>query len=141
MSWFRIEPEVAGGLGPNTELDRSTHPPPVERLHYVFDGWLGDDLLESFPAFIVTADAALRLEAADLSGFRLGDVEVDTSETFDEVGANRELPEFRRLEVTARARDADFGLDDDNALVISDAALDVLRQGRLEHADIEAAYT
>jgi hypothetical protein len=139
MSWFRIEPEVAGGLGPNTELDRSTHPPPVENLHYVFDGWLGDDLLESFPAFIVTADAALRLEAADLSGFRLGDVEVGTSETFDEVGTNRELPEFRRLEVTARARDADFGLDDDNVLVISDAALDVLRQGRLEHADIEAA--
>jgi hypothetical protein len=139
VPWFRIEPEVAGGLGPNTELDRGTHPPRVERLHYVFDGWLGDDLLESFPAFIVTADAASRLEAADLSGFRLADVEIGTSETFDEVGANRQLPEFRRLEVTSRAREADFGLDDDNVLVVSDAALDVLRQGRLEHADIEQA--
>ena len=139
MSWFRIEPEVAGGLGPKTELDRSTQPPRVNRLHYVFDGWLGDDLLESFPAFIVTADSASRLEAADLSGFRFGEVEIGTSETFDEVGANRELPEFRRLEVTGKARDADFGLDDDNVLVISDTALDVLRQGRLQHADIEEA--
>jgi hypothetical protein len=95
--------------------------------------------LTPFPAFIVTADAASGLEASDLSGFRLRDVEIGTSETFDEVGANRELPEFRRLEVTAKARDADFGLDDDNVLVISDAALDVLRQGRLEHADIEEA--
>src|SRR3954451_6944805 len=139
VSWFRIEPEVAGGLGPKTGLDHSTHPPRVNTLHYVFDGWLGDDLLESFPAFIVTADSASRLEAAGLSGFRFGEVEIGTSETFDEVGANRQLPEFRRLEVTGKARDADFGLDDDNVLVISDTALDVLHQGRLQHADIEEA--
>src|SRR3954470_7978675 len=109
MSWFRIEPEVAGGLGPKTELDRSTHPPRVKRLQYVFDGWLGDDLLESFPAFIVTADAASRLDGADLSGFRLDEVEIATSETFDEVAVNRELPDFRRLEVTGTARVDDFG--------------------------------
>lgn len=41
--FFALEPEVAGGLGPNTVMDRSVHPPRVSHLHYVFDGWMGDD--------------------------------------------------------------------------------------------------
>lgn len=43
-----IEPEVAGSLGKETELDSSVFPPHVKKLHYEFDGWLGDDILESF---------------------------------------------------------------------------------------------
>ena len=49
-----LEPEVAGGFGEQTILDNSTHPPDVKWLHYVLDGWLGDDILESFPCYIVT---------------------------------------------------------------------------------------
>ena len=43
MSGFHVvEPEVAGALGDRTEMDSSIHPPIVKRLHYEFQGWLGD---------------------------------------------------------------------------------------------------
>lgn len=45
MKYFYIEPEVAGGLGRNTVMNRAVHPPVVSKLHYHFDGWLGDVLL------------------------------------------------------------------------------------------------
>jgi hypothetical protein len=47
-SFFRLEPEVAGGPGAATVLDSSTHPPRVARLEYHFDGWLGDNVLRQY---------------------------------------------------------------------------------------------
>lgn len=40
MKYCVIEPEVAGGLGENTVIDQSVHPPKIARLHYNFEGWL-----------------------------------------------------------------------------------------------------
>jgi hypothetical protein len=139
VEFFRVEPEVAGGLGPETVMDRSVHPPRISRLHYVFDGWLGDDLLESFPGFVVTEEAAARLEAAGLTGFELKPVEIGKSEAFEELYPDRELPEFRWLDVTGTPRQDDFGVDDDGVLVVSERALEVLREGQLENADVEPA--
>ncbi|WP_241280098.1 hypothetical protein [Chryseobacterium cucumeris] len=42
-----IEPEVAGGLGEQSQLDNSFLPPLIKNLHYEFEGWLGNDLVES----------------------------------------------------------------------------------------------
>src|SRR6476660_8794270 len=67
--WSVLAPEVAGGWGERTVADTSTHPPRVTALHYQFDGWLGDELLESFPCYIVTRRLAHALTAAGLSGF------------------------------------------------------------------------
>ena len=53
MNYYAIEPEVAGGLGPNTVMNRTLHPPAVSKLHYNLDGWLGDVLLETFPALLL----------------------------------------------------------------------------------------
>lgn len=52
-----IEPEVAGSLGKEKKLDNSVFPPHIKKLHYEFDGRLGDDILESFPCYIVTGVA------------------------------------------------------------------------------------
>ena len=139
MTFFRVEPEVAGGMGPNTELDSSTHPPIVKKLHYVFEGWLGDELLETFPCFVVTADLGRRLEQAGLSGFELADVEIGQSPEFGEMYPGRVLPEFRWLRLRGLAHRDDFAADAGGRLVVSRRALDVLRAGALEHADIEEA--
>ena len=66
---FVIEPEVAGGFGRATVLDTRTHPPQVSRLEYEFDGWLGDDLLTTFPCYIVSRRLQDALEMTDLTGF------------------------------------------------------------------------
>lgn len=47
--YYRLEPEVAGELGSGTVMDVSRHPPLVSHLQFKFQGWLGDDLLETFP--------------------------------------------------------------------------------------------
>lgn len=103
-----LEPEVAGGLGPGTDIDRSTHPPVVRHLNYEVDGWLGDDLLETFPCFVVTARLAGALAASKLSGFQLSLAEVTRSERFDELHPDMVLPAFHRLHVVGIEGADDF---------------------------------
>ena len=134
-----LEPEVAGGLGPGTDADRSTHPPVVRHLNYEFDGWLGDDLLETFPCFIVTARLAKALEISELSGFRLGLVDVTRSERFEELYPDVALPDFRRLHVVGLAGADDFTLTKDHRLRVSGAAFELLTQFSMSHCEITPA--
>ena len=127
MKYFYIEPEVAGGLGENTVLDTSVHPPIVSRLHYEFDGWLGDVLLETFPCFIVTKDAKRKLQSIGATGITFDDVEITTSALFQGLYPNRQLPEFFWLQIEGKPGHDDFGIDHDLRLVISERALEVLR--------------
>src|SRR3954469_16036308 len=110
MKYYVVEPEVAGRWGDNIVLDHSVEPVRVERLHYQFDGWLGDELLASHPVYICTAQVGTALEAAGLSGFRLSDVEVSRSSQFRELHPGRKLPPFRWLQVRGEAERDDFGL-------------------------------
>ncbi len=135
-SFSLLEPEVAGGFGELTELDASVHPPAVSRLHYEFHGWLGDDLLESFPCFIVSGPLAASIEAAGLTGFRLAPVDVSVSQEFVELQPETQLPSFAWLQVSGTAGAHDFGLSSKSQLVVSPRALDVLRGHRLAHCQL-----
>ena len=79
---FLLEPEVAGGLGKNTVIDQGVRSAPRHEPSYEFDGWLGDELLETFPSFIVTQRLAKRIVDAGLTGLELGAVEVSVSQQF-----------------------------------------------------------
>jgi hypothetical protein len=138
MPYFALTPDVAGELGRHTELDRSTHPPVVLHLHVVFSDWLGDDLLANYPCFLVTEKMGERLLPEQLTGFELADVEVGLSPEAVELLEGQELPEFRWLKISGVAGSEDFGLIPGHAkLVVSDRALEVLREGSLEYCDIE----
>lgn len=137
MRYYLVEPEVAGGLGPNCIIDyplrgMST----VKKLHYVFDGWLGDELLESVPCFIVTQRLADALRRANLSGWLLDDVEVGKSEQFQDLCPSRQLPKFLWLKVNGVAGTDDFGIAKGLSLVVSERALEVLRRIGIPHADV-----
>jgi hypothetical protein len=132
-------PEVAAELGDNTVMDVSVHPPKVSHLHLRFIGWLGDELLETFPCFLVSSRLARALEEARLSGFSLGDVEVSVSPEFQERQPGCVLPEFRWLKLTGDNRHADFGLSADLRLEVSSRALEVLRRFNIADTDVEAA--
>ena len=121
-------------------MDVSSHPPTVTRLHYQFDGWLGDDLLEAFPCFIVTERLADALSKSMLTGWSLGPVEISTSAEFEELYPDRELPRFVWLRVQG-SPDSDFALTADNRLAVSDRALEMLRRFRIENADVHQAGT
>lgn len=136
--FYFLEPEVAGGLGDGTVMDTTSHPPVVSRLDYRFEGWLGDEILESFPCFIVTASLAQKLSISRLSGFSLAPVQVSKSEEFYDGHGHKKMPEFVWLKVTGNARSDDFGMTEDRRLVVSENALAVLRTAQMEHADLES---
>lgn len=134
-----LSPEVAGELGDDTRLDSSAHPPKVYRFHHHFAGWLGDELLEAFPCFLVSSDLAKALEEAGLIGFSLDEVEVSVSPEFQALYPGRALPEFRWLKITGENRNADFRLTSDFRLEVSSRALKVLRKFNIGHAAIDTA--
>src|ERR1700761_8143846 len=116
MKYFYIEPEVAGGLGKSTIMNRGVHPPIVNKLHYHFDGWLGDQLLESFPCFIATEIAKQKLQEGGFTGIDFDRVEITVSKQFLELYPNRQLPNFVWLKVVGAVGLDDFGTSSDGRL-------------------------
>jgi hypothetical protein len=127
MKYYQIEPEVAEGLGEHTVIDRSSGKMVVRKLHYEFEGWGGDVLLESCPCFIATEDAKRKLQSAGLTGIRFDEVKVTTSEFFQERYPDQQLPKFVWLQVTGKPGQDDFGICQDPGLVVSERALEVLK--------------
>lgn len=138
MEYFVICPEVSAmGLGSNTIVDQSVHPPKISHLHYDFDVWLGDDLLEAFPCFIVSQRLAEALNKSRLTGYELRDVEISVSDMFRELDPVPELPPFAWLYVTGRPGEDDFGLDHEGRLVVSDTAIRILRTLNFDNGDVQ----
>jgi hypothetical protein len=137
MRFYKLDPEVAGGWGPNTVFSRTPGQPLViHKFHYQFDGWLGDELLESDPCFIVTQRLAEAIRNAGLSGYVLRPVETSTSEQFQEIYPNRQIPIFEWLEITGKAGVDDWGVDVDGRLVVSSEALAVIKSTTLNHCEV-----
>lgn len=136
MSFYQLSPEVAGGFGSNTQLNRTVHPPIVTRLHYEFEGWLGDDLLESFPCYIVTRQLADSLSTNALSGVTYKNVEITQSDVFMDLYPNRQLPEFVWIDITGIPGQNDFGLDDHSRLIVSESVMAILRSYKISHCAI-----
>lgn len=135
--YFYIEPEVSGGLGDNTAADTTVHLPAVSKLNYLFDGWLGDDLLESFPCYVVSDRIKTEIINSELIGFEIDGLEITKSDQFDELYSGKKLPGFSWLKMTGVAGKDDFGIASDHRLVVSGKALDVLKRGSIEQADLE----
>ncbi len=137
---FVLDPEVAGGWGEATIADVTVHPPAVSKLEYRFEGWLGDDILESFPCYIVTERLYTGLQGSNLSGYSFDEVVVTTSEEFHEVQqlAHKPtiLPKFKWLKVHGAVGEHDFALSKDYRLAVSEAGLALLQQYNIEHCDI-----
>ncbi len=135
MKFYCIEPEVAGGWGKHTVVERTQGRPVIVRqLHYEFEGWLGDELLESTPCFIVSERMASEIEKARLTGAGFDQVEVTVSEQFRELYPNRQLPKFVWLKIEGNPGQDDFGNAPDGRLVVSQRALEVLQTVGISHA-------
>ena len=135
MKFYVVEPEVAGGWGDNIKVDRSGNVPKVEHLHYQFEGWSGDELLTTHPCFICTERVAQTFTEKRLSGFQLAEMEVSTSEQFEELYPNKKLPKFYWLQITGAFEENDFGIRE-NKLVVSEKALECLKSFTLSQAEV-----
>ncbi len=140
--FYKLDPEVAGHLGPDTVMDRSSHPPIVHAVHYEFDGWPADDLITAFPSFIVTDSMKKLIENAKASGCSFEHVKITTSEQFEELEElhpSRQLPHFHWLIIRGVAQRDDIGTTaTGGSLIVSERVLQVLKGGRLDNCDIAA---
>jgi hypothetical protein len=138
LKYFRLKPEVAGGFGERTVIDRSGQFPEVKRLHYVFEDWLGDDLVTSFPCYIITDRLKDWLEKGSAGGYKIDRVTVSESDLYKYLHPNGpRLPQFHWLKITGQAGSDDFGLAKDHRLVVSERALQILQCGQFSDCLIE----
>ncbi len=82
MRFYILDPEVAGELGRDTIMDTSVHPPTVSNLQYELDTWLGDDVIQSFPCYLVTNRLKRKLESSSFTGATFAPVEFSVSSDF-----------------------------------------------------------
>lgn len=137
MKYYTIEPEVAGGWGKNTIAIRDSGKlTQVQRLHYEFYGWTGDELLTSSPCFIVSYPLAEHLRKSHFTGTAFEDVEITTSEEFRTLHPDLILPKFVWLQITGKPGVNDFGITQALQLVVSGRALEALQHFTLNDAVI-----
>lgn len=129
-----IEPEVAGGLGEQTILHNNVFPPLVEKLHYEFDDWLGDDILESFPCFIVTDRLKTCIEKTGLTGMTFDKVVISKSEKFMDLHAEWVLPTFHWAKISGTLMADDFAIANNFRLMVSEKAFRLLNTFKLTNA-------
>lgn len=141
QDFFVIEPEAAGGLGPQTVMDRTVHPPRILTLHYEFQDWLGDQLVESFPCYLMTRELASRIEHSGLSGAAFHSATVTLGEQFLQINSEGRLPEFLWMKVHGVCGVDDFGIGKDYRLVVSSRALDVLKSTHPKGMDVESYHS
>lgn len=152
MRLFMLEPEVAGEIGSNTVYDNYDEVrynrayPKISYLHFVFLGWLGDDILESTPCFVITEKLMDKIKESKLSGCKFEKIEISLSDEFNEMYPNRQMPNFVRLIPTGNVHiednsynnwtGEDFNVSDKLYLVVSEKALDIIRKFNMDNCDI-----
>lgn len=142
MPFLVIKPEPSGHPGSGTIVETGGEAPVVRDLHYVFDWWVGDDLVGSYPFFLATGRLRSALAAlGSPSGFSFADVQVTSSEFFRQTCPEKSLPQFCWVKVHGTPGVDDMGLSRDHALVVSGRVLAVLLAHALEQADISQFRT
>ncbi|WP_353649888.1 hypothetical protein ABLG96_02680 [Nakamurella sp. A5-74] len=131
MTDYLVYPEIAGGFGDNAELDTTSTPPTVTRLHYEIETWMGGELLRTYPVYVATDRFVEMVTANGLTGFATDTAEVTVSEQgrefMIEKGKSTDIPHFQWFKVVGtRGRD-DFSTVAGRDLVVSQRALDVIR--------------
>ncbi|HEY9731925.1 MAG TPA: hypothetical protein V6C89_08435 [Drouetiella sp.] len=139
MPFYIVEPEVPGRFGKQCVFkDRLARPPVVEKLHYEFDGWSGDDLLSVILTYIGTLRLAAALQKLDppVSGVEFDDVVVTKSSEYRRWGELQpdNLDDFVWLKINGDVGVDDFGIAGrqqvgvaDRYLVVSERVLATLR--------------
>jgi len=139
MNHYVLVPEAAGWLGENTVfIDKSSRPPLVEKLHYEFDGWLGDPLVETIGCYIVSESLRDRLAAVSPSGVTFAQAEVSKSEDFIRRYPQRILPQFAWLRITGVGGHDDFGYTTTygQSIVVSSRILEILSGFGMPHCSV-----
>ncbi|GEM_PF-1049177 len=111
MEFTQVNPEVIVGLGNRTVFTDKSNTQ-VENLHIQLEDWLGDDLMEIHPCFVVTKPLADALRYSDFTGFEIANLQLTKDRYFSEnYSLKKPLPPFHWLKINGEAYTDDFGID------------------------------
>jgi hypothetical protein len=128
-AFFTIEPEASGC------------PITPGGVEFLFDTWLGDDVVRAHPVVLVTTrvkNALLTL--GDATGVDIVKAGVKGSAFFRKHNRGKRLPRFWALQIHGHAGRDDMGLNAAAVLVVSRRILDLLVEFRVGRATL-AQYT
>ena len=126
VSFFTIEPEASGSSLTDLLPGRAT---------YVFDAWLGDDLVRAHPAVLATTPVKRALQGLrSPSGFEITRARTRTSRFFRKHSPGKRLPPFWVIHVRGHPGRDDMGLTPAGILVVSRRVLDTLLDFRIGRA-------
>lgn len=143
MRFYNIKCEVPGSLGAETIFDKSATPWVIKRLHVIFDGWLGGEILTLSSCILVTESLRnfLSFNYSGIAGYE--HFQLEESENFRKLQPDVELPKFVRMKVGINSFSDDFSLVRYdglyNQLIISEKAKEALEKFNLGNYSIEAA--
>lgn len=126
-----IQPEVIVGLGDKTVF-AETAPPlkTVTKLHIELEDWLGDDLMECHPCYMVTEHLKDKLAQSDVTGYAIEPMLLTKNEYFsNNYRLEKKLPQFYWLKILGTAdKGDDMYIGVGKALFASDRLLDFLQK-------------
>ena len=136
-AWYSVSPEVAGAIGANTVMDRTSTPLTVSKLHYIFRGWLGGEIVESFPCYLVSARLAEAIQTSGLTGADFSEVEVEIDMQFEmfEREVVEALPKWVWLKPAGQVGIDDFWVDANGQLAITGQAYELLQKFAVKSAE------
>ncbi|MET9229391.1 hypothetical protein [Lentzea sp. NPDC003310] len=127
MTFYLIEPEVAGGWGDEFEIDHANDV--VTRVHYEVADWLGDCIVTTSPVYLVLRETGRRMTEAGFTGFSLDDALVTASDQHHVFNPDGVLPDLVWLKVHGEPGVDDLGLADRGTnLVVSQPVMDLFSQ-------------
>jgi hypothetical protein len=125
-----IQPEVIVGLGNDTMFEETTAPfKTVKKLHIALEDWLGDDLMECHPCYIVTENLKNTLEKTNFTGFAFDNLTLTKDEYFSDNYSNEKpLPSFYWLKINGRVETDDIYVGEGSSLFCNEKLLEFLKE-------------
>lgn len=134
-----IQPEVIVGLGEKTEF-LEKEPPflTVIKLHIKLEDWLGDDLMECYPCYIVTEQLKTGLLETEFTGFEFSEMTKTKGEYFnDNYQLKKSLPELYWMKIIGKQDIDDIIIGPEKSLLVDEDLLNYLKNNfTLKYMDI-----
>lgn len=124
----KVEPEVIVGLGDNTEfLEKKPPFRTVTHLHIDLEDWLGDDLMECHPCYIVTEQLKKALEKTRYTGFEFAEMEVSKNKYFkNNYRLNKPVPNFYWMKIIGEENKDDFYMSSESVLMCNSEVVEFI---------------
>lgn len=135
-----VQPEVIVGLGEETEfLEKKAPFLIVTKLHIQLEDWLGDDLMECHPCYIVTEKLKKDLQKSKFKGFEFSEMTVTKDEYFnDNYQLAKPLPVFHWMKINGKQDIDDICIGSGKSLLIDEQMLKYLKENfTLNYMDID----